>query len=232
MSFVMTERELVAFGYIRSNYEKQVPKDIIALIKEFSRITIDSNILTQSEQEYLVKLVNEQPQTKHFKYCEWKLLCRGSTHGITQEMFHKYCDGKPNTICILDMHENGYISGGFASTPWMSTPGNVRAKDDNTYLFCVKPIDKRNVYHRSRGDNGDLLKSDSGLLYNKGDGFNFGYNTLFWGNYDTNPETVYVSNYNIADYYALDHIEEITGPLHYEETKFKDYEVFQLLQQV
>lgn len=225
--------ELLGFGYMRENYvydEQLMPNDIICLIVEFTKIVIESAILSKEEQRYLLELVQQQPQTQRFQYAEWKLLCRGSTHGMNQKTFHDRCDGKKHTICLLDMHTHGYVSGGYASTEWKSTNSNTRGKDDDAYLFCVRPLDRQRVYHRSKDEAGKLKDAACGILYNKGDGFNFGYNTFFWGNYDQEPKTVYVSS-RPRDYFELDSIGLLTGSTsRYGGVEFKDFEVFQLVE--
>lgn len=215
---------LLGFGYIRENFHKVVSSDVALLIVEFSKICLDSNILNLEEQRNLIDLIEQQPETKHFKNCEWKLLCSGKKHGMHQKAFHAQCDGQKNTVCILDA-KTGFVCGGYASSEWKSTNGNVQGKDDNSFLFVVKPVNKMNVFHRKRNENGSLVQPNCGILYNKGDGFNFGYNTMFWGNYATDPEVIHV--YSNQNYFTKFTREELVGSS--ETGYFKDYEVFQLL---
>eukprot|EP01084_Bolivina_argentea_P070698 128554_1 len=146
--------ELLGFGFVREIYDHYIPDGICLIIIDFSKIVLDSKILTQEEQEYLVQLIEEQPQTKQFTYCKWNLLCRGTRDGIKQKVFHNNCDGEKNTICILDVHETGYVCGGYASTEWKSTSTNTRGQDENTFLFVIRPIEARNVFHRARDQDG------------------------------------------------------------------------------
>ena len=223
----ISDRELIAYGYTRENCNYQVPNEIALIILEFIKTFIDSDILSPEESEYLVQLIEEQAQTAKFKHCEWKLLCRGSRDGLDYNKFHEYCDGKKNTVCIADIQPNGFVSGGYASTEWKSTDRNVPAKDDDAYLFCVRPSDKRKVYHRSRDKDGNL-KSEFGILYNKSDAFNFGYNSFFW----CDGYKIPVDTFEITEgdtYYQVEDFTDLIGEYEYEETQFTNFEVFQLI---
>ena len=226
-------RKLLGFGYIRDNYDQQVPADIVLLITEFYKLCLESNILSEEEQEYLINLVEQQPQTQQFKYGEWNLLCSGKRDGIKQKIFHDRCDNKPNTICILDVTSTGYVCGGYASTKWKSVGGYARAKDDDAYLFVIRPKEARKVCHRKRDENGELLQPDAGILYCEDDGFNFGYNTLFWGNGESQPKSVYCDD--DQDYFEYKSAKDIVGKdesgsngEELECATFSDFEVFQL----
>ena len=61
-------RELLAFGYVRENYNDNVPNGVILLMVDFSKACLESNILTQEEQEYLISMIEQQPQTLKFRF--------------------------------------------------------------------------------------------------------------------------------------------------------------------
>eukprot|EP01083_Nonionella_stella_P258302 883074_1 len=149
-------RELLTFGYIRNIC--YMPPEIILLIVEFIQAFIDSTILNDEEKNYLFQLITEQNQTAQFKNCEWELLARGTTNGMKQSIFHEYCDGKQNTICLLDIHSTGFICGGYASSAWQSTDSNYQVKDDNAYLFVIRPKSKRKIFHRKKNNDGVLIE--------------------------------------------------------------------------
>ena len=226
------ETELLGFGYVREAYDQDdVPSDVILLIIEFTKLFIDSTILSPEEQRWLANLIEKQPQTAKFKNCEWKLLCRGARDGKGDyNAFHRLCDDKKNTICLLDMN-TGFVSGGFASSAWKSTHRNTACKDDDAFLFTVRPTDKRNIFHRKRGKYGKLVKPNGGLLHNKGDAyviiirilfffqinvfhpcrFNFGYNDFFWGNYHEIPCKWVCGSLNHSNYFDVESNEEVCG---------------------
>eukprot|EP01083_Nonionella_stella_P081182 223522_1 len=223
-------QQLKVFGFVHQTYNEHIPQDILLLIVDYAmQIPIDSTILNEEEQEYLHKLIISQPQTMQFECSEWNLLCRGSRDGIKQKVFHGACDGKRNTICLLDVDSSGVVCGGYASTAWKSATNNTKGKDDNAFLFVVRPIELRNVYHRKRNkDTNKLMEPNGGILFHQDDGFNFGYNTLFWGNWAEDPKYVYCKDsQNYFDYkYSADIVGN--GPGHSKE-EFIDFEVFQLL---
>merc|ERR1712228_220861 len=216
-------------------YDGAVPSDITIIIIEFAKIFIDSVILSPEEQQYLVKMIESQPQTSKFKHCEWKLLCRGSRDGKGDyNAFHKLCDGKKNTVCLVDLHEQGFVSGGYASSAWKSTDGNTPCKDDNAFLFTLRPMDKRKIFHRKRDKDGNFMKPKGGILHNKADAFNFGYNSFFWGNRHSIPcDTLIVINPGKKGYFDVGKNADLCG--HGESgwtyTKFREFEVFQLIEQ-
>ena len=234
----VTKREILTFGFVRENCQESVPDGVILIMVEFSKLCLESNILTQEEQEYLIEMIEATPQTERFKYNEWKILCSGKKDGIKQKVFHDTCDGKENTVCLLDVSSTGYVCGGYASIAWKGADWNEKGKDDDAFLFVIRPIEARKVCHRKKDENGKLLRPDCGILFCDLDGFNFGYNTLFWGNGEDDPELV-----DCADnqhYFEYESAKDIVGQLEDDEEgdswcslypTFSDFEVFQLMKQ-
>ena len=212
-----------------------VPPIICREIAEFGHILLDSSLLTAEEEGYLIGMIESQSQTEQFKGAEWNLLCRYSRDGVdaqyarAQELFHNTCDGKKHTVCLLDVKETGWICGGYASTEWKSTGSNTAAKDENAFLFVIRPAEKRKVFHRKRNGKGDLIQPDRGILYNRGDGFNFGYNDFFWGNnYRTFDQVSQIYTRNGSQYFDWDAAEELTGQKAHPNPHWTDFEVYQL----
>ena len=234
MSVEDKQFELLGFGYVREIFDDDIPSDVVLIIIEFAKLFIDSVILSPEEQRCLAKLIEVTPQTAKFKNCEWKLLCRGSRDGEGDyHAFHRLCDGKKNTVCLLDLNE-GFVCGGYASSAWESTDHNTKCKDDNAFLFTLRPSDKRKVFHRKRDKDGKLLKQDGGILFNRVDGFNFGYNDFFWGDYDKIPcSRLYIRCQN-RNHFDVESDADLCGISHDSygrcEAKFKEFEVFQLIQ--
>ena len=46
----------------------------------------------------------------------WKLCYRASLHGWEASAFHSRCDGKENTVTIIE--SNQYVFGGYNDAPW------------------------------------------------------------------------------------------------------------------
>ena len=240
----VTQREILTFGFVRENYENNVPDGVILLMYAFSKLCLESYILNEEEQKYLIKMIEQQEQTKKFQFNAWNLLCSGKRDGNKQKVFHDACDGKENTVCILSVATTGYICGGYASTAWESTNDNTFAKDDNAFLFVIRPIEARKVFHRKRKGDGTICKQKCGLLFHKDDGFNFGCNTFFWGNGYREPTRVYCDDEQ--DYFEYKSAKDIVGIDKYvrdengrstrrsraveDRPKFDDFEVFQITQ--
>ena len=140
-----------------------------------------------------------------------------------------------NTVCLLDVSSTGYICGGYASTAWSNSYEDDK-KDDNAFLFVIRPIEARKVFHRKRDENGKLLEKN-GIWNSVYDGFNFGHDTFYWGDADTNPKTVYIQPEQ--DFFQYGNANDVVGEEkrvfkksawgNKERRGFSDYEVFQLV---
>lgn len=207
-----------------------LPSSICREIAEFGRIFVDSVLLTEEQQAVLVQLIESQSQTKQFENAEWKLLCRHSRDGDQFDWayneFHKLCDGKRNTICLLKVKETGWICGGYASAAWHSAGVNVAAKDDNAFLFVIRSENEWKVFHRKRDEDGKLLR-ENGILNSSLDGFNFGYNSFWWGNGYQNDLGQRVVLGTAGNYYTFESLKDLTG---HTNTSWSDYEVFHLIE--
>ena len=233
-SNLMNDERFVAIyeAICASELGSLLPPPLCREIAEFGRRSMDSAVLSNEEQGYLIEMIESQSQTEHLKDRDWKLLCRGSNGDDTQKAFHTACDGKEHTVCLLEVEETGWICGGYASTEWKSTNWNTPAKDDNAFLFVIRPKEKRNVFHRKKNEEFEgALCENEGILYNEGDGFNFGYNTLYWGNYAKSESQIRVIyNQTHQDYFTYDSRLDVTGHEEYPRPHWKDYEVFQLVE--
>ena len=212
-----------------------LPPPLCREIAEFGRLFVDSVLLNEEEQAYLAEMIQSQSQTEHFKYAEWNLLNRHSRDGDQFDWafneFHKLCDGKSNTICLMNVEETGWICGGYASAAWGSGGYNVGTKDDDAFLFVIRPENKRKIFHRKRDEEGKLV-AEHGILNSYPDGFNFGYNTFWWGNGNRSDEGQRIIRGHPDDYYTFESMQDLTGyeQKGYERPHWSDYEVFQLVQ--
>ena len=133
------EVQLITWHFVRNHYERHrnnqnVPVAIKYLISQFSDRIIASNILKilsiAQDLEFVQLLTTKLPSIKALK-----LLYRASQNDYSANRFHKLCDNKGPTITIIKSNW-GNIFGGYASMPWISTPG--WRMDENTFLFLIK----------------------------------------------------------------------------------------------
>ena len=106
--------------------------------------TIDSKIITSSSQLNLIKSGIKNSNNKII----FKLLFRGTRDGDKVSDFHKYCDGIPNTLSVIQTSK-GYIFGGYTEMKWDSTSGCVQ--DPNTFIFS---LDYMKIYKPKSGNTG------------------------------------------------------------------------------
>ena len=86
----------------------------------------NSLILTSSEEKSLYEMTNKKAI---------RLLYRATRDGFTHSAFHSKCDGKANTITIIQNNLN-YVFGGYASKVWHSK--NVSIEDGNAFIFSLR----------------------------------------------------------------------------------------------
>ena len=136
-------------------------------IQKVQTITlVDTAILKDDKKknEFILKLL----EWSGFKSME--LLYRGSRDGMNESSFHKNCDGKENTITLIQ-NDKGCIFGGFASLQWGKS-GEWKNVPD-CFIFTLRniygtepkkfPSKKKgcevghfNGYGPLFGDNGDI----------------------------------------------------------------------------
>ena len=80
----------------------------------FSVFTINSAILSNN-QHYLHHLhLFLAPEVGNIS--QWLLCYRQSSHGHLDTIFHENCDGKENTVTIVQERE--FVFGGYTDIPW------------------------------------------------------------------------------------------------------------------
>ena len=124
-----------------SNYEVRICCIYNNMIGPWSDIqkakTLDneceSNILLGSkrEKEFLNKIYEWSG------YKKMELIYRASRDGFTSNSFHHKCEFQGPTICLYQ-NDKGYIFGGYASIPWTSNGGTLKAK--NCFIFTLTNI--------------------------------------------------------------------------------------------
>ena len=89
-----------------------------------------------------------------------RLLYRGSRDGFTAATFHSKCDGKSNTVCVIE-DSDGNVFGGFADRPWhCSFKKNTRyfVRSTSSCLFSLRLA---SVEGRTEAARFDLLPAGS-----------------------------------------------------------------------
>lgn len=92
-------------------------------------IMFDSTILAGvEEQKALKNLLGESRNLT--------LLYRGSRDGFRKHDFHKRCDGRKDTVTVVQA-DTGRKFGGYTDIAWASE-GGLQAKDHSSYLFALQ----------------------------------------------------------------------------------------------
>jgi hypothetical protein len=83
-------------------------------------------------------IVNSIPWIlRDFHRREWTLLYRGSRDGFASSNFHGKCDGKSNTVTLIETTK-GHIFGGFTPIAWDSSGGYKADTTRRSFIFTVK----------------------------------------------------------------------------------------------
>jgi hypothetical protein len=67
----------------------------------------------------------------------WTLLYRGSRDGFGGSDFHQKCNGKSNTLTVIETTK-GFVFGGFTPVAWDSSSGYKADSSQKSFLFTVK----------------------------------------------------------------------------------------------
>ena len=117
-----SELELIVDYFVRIYFESMneaeitVPIDLKKLITIFAQKFIHSSLMTTSED---IKFMQILLKTKAhlFENTTFKLLFKASRDGYSANSFHRICDNRGATICIIKS-DHGNIFGGFTIIPW------------------------------------------------------------------------------------------------------------------
>ena len=183
------------------------------IIKEAILIsyTIDSTIITNISQINLIKSGIKNTNNNKIIF---KLLYRGTRDGERPADFHKYCNGIPNTISLIQTSK-GYIFGGYTEKQWDSSSGCV--SDPNAFIFS---LDYMKIYLHKKGNSRAIhCVSDYGPYFCNTTGM---YGNFFSSN--SNYEQNVNNNYEGGD-------PNKTYELNHGEQKFygREVEVFQVI---
>jgi len=102
----------------------------VAELKLEANFKMDSSIISAAQKDCFLELTGLGGKL-------FPLLWRGSRDGFSITEFHRLCDGKANTVTIINIKntKGEFIFGGFTSIPWSSDGGY---KEDSTaFLFSL-----------------------------------------------------------------------------------------------
>ena len=94
-----------------------------------------SRIERMNDPKYIQVLHSFLPSNFIKMRLKFELLYRGSRDGMTAAAFHRLCDGKNDTVCVIK-DSNGNVFGGFADKAWSMQSSYV--KSDKSFLFSLK----------------------------------------------------------------------------------------------
>ena len=178
-------------------------KEIITKFKE----KIDTNIMKYNEL-YLIENGVKTKLNKNIK--KFTLLFRASNDGFSASNFHSKCDGKSNTVTLVETL-NGKKFGGFANNAWDQS-GRYKT-GSNSFIFS---FDDLSIYYNKNSNNEIYCASGYGPTFGGGHDFyicdNCNSKNLSYNNSDHSYNTNGKKNAMAGTYNFL----------------VKDYEVFQL----
>ena len=183
-------------------------KDMMDMIHLVRRgIAIGSQIIKYNEFNFIESAI-KKTLGKKVKF--YNLIYRGSRNGFRAEDFHEKCDGKKNTIVVVQAR-NGRRFGGFTEAKWDKSNGY---KSSSTgFLFS---LDNKEVYYNKKNEYDIYCYSD------KGPTFGGGHDLFIDDNCNKDNESFDNSNHSYDTYgkkYAL------AGTKYF---YVEEYEVYQL----
>ena len=165
--------ELIIWNYIRNEYEGkhngvQIPIALKHLVQQFSNKVIPSKMLTIQEDISFIQLTTSKLPS--FKTAKFNLLYRGSDDKFTLVNFHKLCDNKGPTMCIIH-NDVGNIFGGYTSKSWTSPSEKQKVYDDKAFLFLIKAYKESQEYPKifkcKDPEHAVYHNKDSGPIFGK-----------------------------------------------------------------
>ena len=171
---------------------------------------IKSSIIKKPEEYNLLrnKLLSKR-KNNICKNINYKLLYQASKDSDKARVFHQKCDGKKNTM-ILIQTEKGIKLGGFTTQTW---EGNAIKKDDDAFLFS---LDNLKIY--------DIIKDQNAITCNENFGPIFcGYQIFIYDNFfkEGGKTSKAYLNYNTQEDFELNNGNMIFH--------IKELEVFEIL---
>ena len=144
---VQRDKDIV-YGYIKQiqtrlpysdNPYYTIVKPIQDLCLLFFRTIIDSKILTDYEREKLLEMINNHRQIHSKHSIEYSLLYRATEDGFSRDNFYRKCDGKKDTLLIIQSNENN-VFGAFTSLKWNQNGSNPNRHetDPSAFIYLIR----------------------------------------------------------------------------------------------
>jgi hypothetical protein len=173
--------------FIPSNHK--ISLEHFGYIKDNSCWLKNSLILNEEECLFLAEMTNST---------KGNLLYRAIRDGFEAQAFHTRCDGKSNTITIINNNFND-VFGGYASSAWNSSGRYIH--DENAFLFSLRRnrINSKDQFITKRSSNlihdqPEIFHSDHGIfISNKSNIYNESF-TDFDGSYNL-PDCAHSESY-------------------------------------
>ena len=136
-----------------------------------------SNILSEEND------INFLRKNLFGRKAEFHRLYQSSRDGFYAQTFHKKCDNRGPTLCLIKSKTNDKVFGGFAEASWnedLNQPDHDLPKFNKSFLFSLKD---RNLFHLTgKNDNRALFYSPKrGPIFGK---FNVVSNDKTYYTYD------------------------------------------------
>ena len=164
--------------------------------------SIDSLIVSKKEDVQLLK-----EWISPYKKISFNLIYRATRDGDTTNDFHKMCDDKSPTICIMKTPK-GFIFGGYTTVLFNNNENReVKLKDDKAFVFS---LNKREKY-RTQDESRSILISPKHLIIfgNGSNSIQIENNALTSKDHCSNPKVSYGYDLNLTEdkYFSIVEIE-------------------------
>lgn len=125
--------------------------------------TIDCMNLPRCTNSLISFLQEEMSPKQNSESMKLELLYRGSRDGIEPSDFHHRCDGKCNTVCVVES-STGYVFGGYAEGAWRSCENDLQTK--KSFLFSLNGLGAPEKFQRRlSSQQPSILNCDQYLFF-------------------------------------------------------------------
>ena len=205
----LLENKVNTLNNIINNIEKKYDEKILLLEEKMNNInkkieeqnkikemmgdtSIESLIISEKKD---INLLKEWISPE--KNISFKLIYRATRDGDTCEDFHRMCDDKSPTICIMKTPK-GYIFGGY-TTVLFNNPENkyLNLKDKNAFVFS---LNKREKYNTKDVNNSLLFDTNYLIIFGNGsNSIQINNNALKSNQHWSNPNGSYGDDLNLTE---------------------------------
>ena len=158
------------------------------------------------------RLISKVPQNKNITF---NLLYRASRDGGDPNIYHNKCDGKANTICLIETNK-GFKIGGYTEV-MIDGKGNDH-KDPNSFVFSINKM--KSYENMKKEGNAVCHSSNWGPIFRSDDFAVWDKNFFFYNNHQ-------VGTKGQSNFGSMDKDYENNGEYQY--FSIKELEVFQII---